>query len=77
MWKIWILIGLLELLPGALVEARGADPARVDSFLAAVSDTARDLKQRIQLAQKAVGHDRSGKAMHVLARLHLEREGLA
>ncbi len=77
MWKTTILIGLSWILLAGRAETREADPTKVDSLLTAASDTTRDLKVRMDLVSKAVGYDGSGGAMHALARLYLEREGLA
>jgi GWxTD domain-containing protein len=52
-------------------EARKGDPAAVDSLLSASADTTLAFKQRLKLAEKAIDEDRSGRAMHALARLYM------
>ena len=55
------------------VDAKRSDPVRVDSLLAVAADTLLHKDRREALMKDALSHDRSGKAMHALARfLHSE-----
>ncbi len=53
--------------------AAQADPAKVDSLILASTDTTLEWETRRDLAKQAMKHDRTGKAMHALARLKLEK----
>ena len=65
-------LACLLLLTGApAAQAERPSPAAVDSLLAASADTTLALKQRRNLAEKAVNFDRTGRAMHALARLYM------
>lgn len=54
----------------ARVEAAGAVPSRVDSLLAAASDTTVEYRKREKLVREAIRLDPSGRAMYELARLY-------
>ncbi len=66
----WVAFGVTLLLsaPAAAEE----DPAAVDSLLAA-ADRIQDDAVRENLIKTAISHDRSGRAMHALARLLMRR----
>ncbi len=57
----------------AAAHAAHADPAKVDSLILASTDTTLEWETRRDLAKQAMKHDRSGRAMHALARLKLEK----
>ncbi len=59
------------------VEARKPDPARVDSLLTAASDRALSYKERAKIIKKAMGYDRSGRAMYALAELYIGKGTLS
>ncbi len=59
---------LLLLLTGA---AEKPNPATVDSLLSASADTTLLFKQRQKLIERAIDFDRTGRAMHTLARLYI------
>ncbi len=67
----WAAYGLLTLLLTTPATARKG-PAAVDSLLSAADGTLDD-RVRENLIKKAISNDRSGKAMHALARLLIDR----
>lgn len=66
-----ILTCLLLMAWGLPAGAGKRDPAAMDSLLSAAADTTLSFKQRVKLTEEATRHDRSGRAMHVLARLYM------
>ena len=52
-------------------EAGRSDPAKVDSLLAASADTVLEEDRREALMKRALRYDRSGTAMHALARFYM------
>ena len=61
----------LAALSASPVDAGRPDPSRVDSLLAAAADTLLDQDRREALMKRALKFDRSGKAMHALARFYM------
>ena len=54
-------------------EASPANPAKVDSLIQASADTSLGLDTRRDILKEAVKLDRTGRALHALARLRLEK----
>ena len=70
---MFILIALYLWSITVFAEASLANPVKVDSLIQATADTSLELDARRDLLKEAVKLDRTGKALHALARLRLEK----
>lgn len=65
---------LILVISAMTAEARKTDPRIVDSLLTVAADTALVFDARKKIVRQAMGYDRSGKAMHAMARLYMSQK---